>query len=197
MSRVKVTFLIVAFIAATGMVTMAFAGNGWGRRDYDQGYGGYMMGPGMMGYGYGMGPGMMGYGYGMGPGMMGYGYGMGPEMMGYGPGYGYHGRGDYSADLSKEDTIRLQRAQDKFFDETRTLRNDIRDKQLALNDELNSANPDKTKVADLQKALSGLQAKYDQKALNYRLEVRKLLPEGVGQRGYAYGYGPGYGGCNW
>lgn len=74
---------------------------------------GYMMGPGMTGYGpgygggwycpycgqyhgpeggYGMGPGMMGpgWGYGMGPGMMG--RGMGPGMMGpgwgYGPGYG-------------------------------------------------------------------------------------------------------------
>jgi hypothetical protein len=48
------------------------------------GYGGYGMGPGMMGPGYGR-------GYGMGPGMMGgsggYGYGMGPGMMG--PGYGY------------------------------------------------------------------------------------------------------------
>jgi hypothetical protein len=49
------------------------------------------MGPGMMGGGYGgygMGPGMMGGGYGMGPGMMGGGYGMGPGY-GYGPQYGY------------------------------------------------------------------------------------------------------------
>lgn len=60
--------------------------------------GGWMMGPGMMGYGYGpgmMGPGMMGYGYGrgmMGGGMMGYGYGPGMRGYGYGPGmrgYGY------------------------------------------------------------------------------------------------------------
>jgi hypothetical protein len=58
------------------------------------GYGGYGMGPGMMGYGM-MGPGMMGYGgYGMGPGMMGYGNCgmMGPGMMGRG-GYGMMGRG--------------------------------------------------------------------------------------------------------
>ncbi len=72
---------------------------------------GYMMGPGMMGYGpgygggwycpycgqymgpeggYGMGPGMMGRG--MGPGMMGPGWGYGPGPMGpgmMGPGYGY------------------------------------------------------------------------------------------------------------
>jgi hypothetical protein len=58
------------------------------------GYGGYGMGPGMMGGygGYGMGPGMMGGygGYGMGPGMMG-GYGMGPGMMGGYGGYGPYG----------------------------------------------------------------------------------------------------------
>ncbi len=63
------------------------------------GYGGYGMGPGMMGPGYGgqYGPGMMGPGYGrsygMGPGMMGpgygRGYGMGPGMMGPGYGRGY------------------------------------------------------------------------------------------------------------
>jgi plastocyanin len=57
------------------------------------GYGGYGMGPGMMGGcgGYGMGPGMMGGygGYGMGPGMMGGYGGMGPGMMG---GYGYGGQ---------------------------------------------------------------------------------------------------------
>jgi mono/diheme cytochrome c family protein len=49
------------------------------------GYGGYGMGPGMMGPGYGR-------GYGMGPGMMGgygRGYGMGRGMMGPGYGYGY------------------------------------------------------------------------------------------------------------
>lgn len=197
MNKFKGVFLIIAFIAASGMVTMAFASDGWRGRDYDEGYGGYGMGPGMMGYGYGMGPGMMGDGYGMGPGMMGYGYGMGPGMMGYGPGYGYYGRGDYAPDLSKDDIIKLQRAQDKFFDETHTLRNEIRDKQLALNDELNSANPNKDKVADLQKALSSLQADYDQKALSYRLALRKLLPERAGQRDHAYGYGPGYGGYNW
>jgi len=69
------------------------------------GYGGYGMGPGMMGPGYGgqYGPGMMGPGYGRGygmgpgyggqygPGMMGPGYGRqyGPGMMGPGYGRGY------------------------------------------------------------------------------------------------------------
>lgn len=176
MKKAKTTFMIIAFIATTGLVSVAFAHGGWG----GGGYGGHMKG---YGSGYGMGPGMMGYG----------GYGMGPGMMGYG--YGSYGRDGYSADLSRQDINKLQQARDKFFDETRTLREQIRDKQFALNDELDNANPDKAKVADLQKALSGLESDFDQKALAYRLEVRKLLPESTGPRGY--GYGPGYGGCNW
>ena len=180
MKRIKTTFMIIAFIATSGLVSVAFAHGGWD----DGGYGGHMMG---YGSGSGMGPGMMGDGgYGMGAGMMGY---------GYGPGYGRYARGNISADLSREDRNRLQQAQDKFFDETRTLRSQIRDKQFALNDELDSANPDKAKVTELQTALSRLQSDYDQKALAYRLDVRKILPESAGPRGY--GYGPGNGGCNW
>ena len=178
MKKIKTTLIIIAFVATAGIVSTAFAHGGWG----GNGYGGYMMG-----YGYGMGPGMMGYGgYGMGPGMMGY---------GYGPGYGRYDRGNYSADLSREDSNKLQQAQDRFFDETRNLRDQIREKQFALNDELDNANPDKAKVAELQKAISKLQSSYDQKALEYRLEVRKILPEGT--EGFGYGYGPGYGGCAW
>ena len=198
MNRFKGVFIIIAFIATAGFVSTAFAHGGWG----GDGYGGHMMG-----YGYGMGPGMMGYGgyggYGMGPGMMGYGsyggYGMGPGMMGYGygPGYGRYDRGNYPADLSKEDSDRLQQAQDKFFDQTRTLRDEIRDKQFALNDELNNTNPDRTKVAELQKTISKLRSDFDQKALDYRLEVRKILPERTGRSDYAYGFGPGYGCNNW
>jgi Spy/CpxP family protein refolding chaperone len=175
MNRIKTTFMIIAFVAATGMVSMAFAHGGGDGDDYGghMGYGGYMMGPGMMGYGYDMGPG----------------------MMGYGPGYGRWGRGGNAANISREDSIKLQQARDKFIDETRPLRNEIQDKQFALNDALDSANPDKAKVTDLQKEISQLQSQYDQKALAYRLEVRKLLPESA-DRG-DYGYGPGYGGCRW
>ena len=166
MKKIKTTLIIVAFVATAGIVSTAFAHGGWG----GGAYGGHMMG----------------YGYGMGPGMMGY---------GYGPGYGRYHRGNYPADLSREDSNKLQQAQDKFFDETHNLRDQIRDKQYALNDELDNANPDKAKVAELQKAISKLQASYDQKALEYRLEVRKILPEGT--EGFGYGYGPGYGGCAW
>jgi len=191
MKRIKTTLIIIAFVATAGIVSTAFANGGWGGNGYGgnmMGYGGYGMGQGMMGYGgQGMGPGMMGYGgQGMGPGMMGY---------GYGPGYGRYDRGNYPASVSREDSNKLQQAQDKFFDETHALRNQIRDKQFALNDELNNANPNRAKVAELQMAISKLQSDYDQKALDYRLEVHKILPKGT--RDFGYGNGPGYGGCAW
>jgi Spy/CpxP family protein refolding chaperone len=177
MNKIKATFMIIAFVTTAGIVSTAFAHGGWDNRAY----GGHMMG-----YSHGMGPGMMGDG----------GYGMGPGMMGYGPGYGRYHRGwGNSADFSREDSRKLQQARDKFFDATRTLREQIRDKRFALNDELNSANPDKAEVIELQKTISKLQSDFDQKALGYRLEVRKILPEGV--RDFEYGYGARYGGCVW
>ena len=130
-----------------------------------------------------------GYGGGYGGGMMGRG------MMGYGPGYGrgpmgYYGSNNYG-DLSREDSARLDQTQTKFFDETRELRTAIRDKQFALDDELQKANPDKAKVNDLQKQLSQLEDQFDQKALDNRLAMRKEFPNS----GYARGYGRGY--CMW
>jgi len=79
----KIFMLVVMALLLAAVPSMA----------QNPGYGGYGMGPGMMGgYGYGMGPGMMGGygGYGMGPGMMG-GHGMGPGMMGYGMHHGMMG----------------------------------------------------------------------------------------------------------
>jgi Spy/CpxP family protein refolding chaperone len=164
----KSSIAIIAVVLTVGVATLGFA---WG--GYGPGYGGHMMGYGG------------GYGY------------MGPGMMGWGPGYG-HMWGDYGpngyANLSPDDAAKLQQSQDQFFDQTRDLRNSIRDKQLALNDELQKSNPDKAKVADLQKQLSQLESQFDQKALDHQLELRKEFPQG----NLAYGGGYGRGGyCGW
>jgi zinc resistance-associated protein len=121
----------------------------------------------------------------MGRGMMGY---------GYGPGYG-HMRGYYGPDgygnLTQEDAAKLEQSQEKFFEQTRDMRNSIRDKQLALNDELQKSDPDRAKVTDLQKQLSQLESQFDQKALDHQLELRKEFPQsaysgGYGREGYCW-----------
>lgn len=168
MKRTNGAIWVVAVISIIGLAGLAFAHGG--------GYGSGMMGGGMMG-----------------PGMMGDGYGHGYGMMNQGRGYGQH-MGDYGyGNLSREQADRLEKARESFSDNTRQLRNDIRDKQFALNDELNKSDPDVAKVGQLQKELSELKSDYDQKALAFELETRKILPEGSGGRGF----GPGYGNRVW
>jgi len=121
------------------------------------GYGGYGMGPGLMGGygGYGMGPGMMGGygGYGMGPGMMGGygGYGMGPGMMGnYGYGICPLCGGTRGPNFkSKEDYS-------KFLDQTKEQRQKLNSLMFEYNEELRSPNPDREKLAKMEKEIDEL-----------------------------------------
>lgn len=168
----KKTIIGLVAVLTLPLAALAYAHGGYG--------GGYMMGPGygghMMGPGYGRH--MMDYGPGCGPYM-----GYGPQMRGY----------DNWGNLSDENAAKLDKARDEFFESTRDLRRQIDKKQTAIEEELRKDNPDTGKVVDLQKALSGLQAEFDQKALAYRMEVRKLLPQ-ESARGP---YGEGRGGYCW
>ena len=168
MKRIHGITSALVVIAVVGFAGLAFAHGG--------GYGYEMMGPGMMGNG---------GGYGM----------MGPGMMDQGSYYGNPMGDDGYGRLTREQADRLDKARDSFYDGTRQLRINIREKQFALNDELDKANPDTAKVQQLQKALSRLRSEYDQKALAYRLETRKILPEDSGDRDF--GRYDGYGGCAW
>jgi zinc resistance-associated protein len=170
----KRTLIISAVILLSG-AALAFAHGGYGR-GYDgdgHGYGGHMRGWG--------GGHMMGYG--QGPMMRGDGYG--PHMRGYG----------YGNALSREDADKLDAAREKFFDETKALREQIEEKRIDLGQEMRKEEPDAAKAATLQKELSKLETEFDQKALAHRLEMRRLLPENFEGRGY--GRGPGYGGRCW
>ena len=61
---------------------------------------------------------------------------------------------------------------------------------VALNNEMDKANPDQNKIFALQKEVSSLRSDFDQKALAHQLEVRKLLPDNY--QGSGYGKGRGY-----
>jgi Spy/CpxP family protein refolding chaperone len=138
-------------------------------------------------------------GHGRGRHMMGHGYGSG--MMGYGTkggmmGYDHHMRGFYG-NLSEEDAAKLDEAREKFFEETRSLKEQIDEKRFTLHQELNKKDPDTEKLTELQKALSKLESEFDEKALQHRLEIRKLFPDKPMGRGYKGGMGRGYGGYCW
>ena len=129
------------------------------------------------------------------------GWGRGHHMMGpWGSGPGHHS--DYErgyGSLTGEQRTQLEQLDRKFYDETADLRNEIWTKSAELNTLLNSSNPDSEKGRALQKELSDLRAKLDEKRLNYELEARKIRPEprfgrGYGRGNYGHhmeGYGPG------
>ncbi len=153
-----------------GMMGHGYGGYGMGPGM--MGYGGYGMGPGMMGYGRGMQPGMMGgYGYGMGPGMMGYGHGMHPGMMGYGmgpgmmSGYGYGmgpGRMGYG---SQEEYKKYQENQVKFLDETKELRRKLHSMKFDFSEEARDPEANREKLQEMEKEMYELHEKIRAKAV--------------------------------
>lgn len=174
--KTKTTIFGLATLVTLAIAAIAFAHGGYG--SHMRGYGGYMMGPGydghMMGPGYG--------GYMMGPGY-------GGHMMGWDADEGPYGRGcDSWGNLSEEQEAKLRASQDKFYNETRVLRDRIEEKSLALNNEMNKTNPDQAKIFSLQKEISSLRGEFDQKAIAHRMDVRKMLPDDYRGRGYARGY---------
>jgi len=124
----------------------------------------------------------------------------GGHMMSYwggGPGYYDQNVRGYST-LNREQQERLADLNRKFFDETRALRDKLWSKSAELNALLSETNPDSGKVSKIQKEISELRAKIDEKAVNNEIEARKIAPDNRFGGGYAYGhmmggYGMGYG----
>ncbi len=134
-----------------------------------------------------------GYGHGIGSGMM------GPGMMG--PGW-QQGGGGYYENLSADDIAKLNQQRADFFRETENTRQQLYEKDLALQSELAQENPDTAKASSLQSDISRLQSDLDQKRLEYDLQARKSAPNyNRGYRGghvsmMGYGHrGGGY--CGW
>ena len=113
---------------------------------------------------------------------------MGPGMMDE-DGNGYHMRGMRSQ-LSKEDAQKLDAAREQFFNDTRTLREQMAEKRLTLQAELIKQNPDGARLIRLQQELSQLESQFDQKALQHHLEARQIAPDTEAGGGRNLGYGP-------
>ena len=165
------TLIVLTLVAVLGFGANAFAqgGRGYGR---GMGYGpGWSNEPGM-----GDGPGM-GYGRGMGRGF---------------------GRSGYASDLSEEALKKLNDERAAFFGATKDLRNDIFQKRLELRSELAKQNPDTKNAEKLQKEVSELEARFDQKRINHRVKMKKINPNaGQGFGGRGRGFGTGFGGPCW
>ncbi|HKI49505.1 MAG TPA: periplasmic heavy metal sensor [Desulfobacteria bacterium] len=125
-------------------------------------------------------------GPGWGRGCPGWGAGGG---QGGGPGYCWRNQGNNAA-LSPEQQQKLNTLDQKFFNETSTLRNNIWSKQTEMSLLLNGENPDVEKLRALQKEITELKGQMAEKRLSYTLETRKVAPQAT----YGGGYGRGRGG---
>ena len=170
------TIFGITLLSALLIVPLAVWAHGWGAG------GGHMMGN------WGGGPGYMIGNWGRGPGYM-----MGNWDRGPGN-YNQYDR-DYNT-LNSKQQEQLADLNRKFYDETRTLRDKLWSKSAELNALLSETNPDSGKISKLQKEISNLQAKLDEKAINNEIEARKIAPDNRFGGGYGYGHmmgGYGYG----
>ena len=106
---------------------------------------------------------------------------------GYGPGY-YHGYGPGYSNLTPDQLNKLNRLNQKFYNEATALNNDIWAKSDQLDALLNSPNPDSQNVKALQKEIGDLRAKLAERRVQYNSEAQTIVPGA----GYAVGYGRGY-----
>ena len=126
------------------------------------------------------------------------GFGRRPHMMGpWGTDSEYCGQYERRyGNMTGEQRSKLQELDKKFYNETATLRNEIMAMSDELNTLLNSAEADPEKAKMLQKSISEVRAKMDQKRLAYTLETRTIIPEFRSRHRYGWGYrhhGKGYG----
>ncbi len=103
------------------------------------------------------------------------------------PNYGYEDcpkyGGGYGVQLSDGERTQVEQARQKFFDETKELRDQLASKRRALADELAKDTPDSEAAVKLQSEVSDLKAQLDQKRLQHQLEMKKINPNlGVGHR---------------
>ena len=129
--------------------------------------------------------------------------------MGWGGGSGHQGAGmhyqggydaRYGDQLSKEEYKQFEQKREAFFKETQDIRASLFEKERELQGELAKTEPDATNASRLQKEISELQAKFDQKRIEHMVEMRKLNPKagpGSMSGGPMMGNGPYRGGYCW
>lgn len=120
---------------------------------------------------------------------------------GWGDGYG-HRRGpmtgpgwqqgdNYYGNLSADEIAKLDQQRAEFFKATENTRQQLYEKDLALQSELAKESPDTTKASRLQGEISKLQSDLDQKRLDYDIQARKSVPNYNRGRGYGSMMGSG------
>ena len=88
--------------------------------------------------------------------------------------------------LSDEQRVKVDAERDAFFEQTQDMRQQLRQKNLAMRAELAQKSPDAEKVRALQSEMSDLHGQMAQKRIDHLLNMKAINPElgdGFGGRG--------------
>ncbi len=91
------------------------------------------------------------------------------------------------ATLTADQQKQFTELQQKFYNDTQNLRQQIAEKRAELNLEMTKAKPDVAKAQALQKELSALQADFDQQHVAHMIEMKKICPTIGAGRGMGHG----------
>jgi len=128
-------------------------------------------------------------GPGTGPGRWGR-----PCLESGGPGPGQGPRAEKWASLTPDQRTKFKGLRQKFVGETAQVRGNILAKRLELQSLWSDPKADDKAIMDKAGELRGLQSQMREKAVQMRLEARKILtPEQLAEFGSGWGMGPGMG----
>ncbi len=116
-------------------------------------------------------------------------------------GYGFPGAAyGYPSDLSPEQQEKIQAQEQRFYEDTIELRRELYQKRLELQGLWVDPKSDPETIKAKQREITGIRQKLEEKALEHRLAMREVLPEGYFGNGpmgsghhMGYGYGMGHG----
>ena len=94
----------------------------------------------------------------------------------------YEGQGSlgYRQNLTDDQVDQLEKERGRFLEETASLRHRIAGAERTLNAVIDKDNPDAAKAVAVQKELSDLWARFDQKQLAHRIAIRTIVRESGG-----------------
>jgi Spy/CpxP family protein refolding chaperone len=115
---------------------------------------------------------------------------MGMGGWGCSGGYG-HGFNDMG-DITPEQIVQVERERNEFFKQAEDLRRLLYAKEMELRNELEKERPDPAVAFELQSELSKLRSEFDQKSLEFKLQMRDVAP-GYNRDYHGYSRMNGYG----
>jgi zinc resistance-associated protein len=117
---------------------------------------------------------------------------------GGGPGHmmdrGWRAENEPYGNLTADEIATLNQQRAEFFKATEGIRQQLYEKNLALQGELAKDNPDTEKASGLQNDISKLRGELDQTRLDYEIQARK---SGTGSNRGFWGHGRGMGSGFW